>query len=60
MHYLAEKISTQNKSINAKPKMFKLLEENMGSNLKNINASKSFLSKTLFVQELRSTIDKYK
>lgn len=44
---------------NVKPKILKLLEENMGTTLHNIGVGKDCLNRVSFVQKMRPAIDKW-
>lgn len=47
------------KSLSMKPGIVKLLEENIGSSLRDVSVGKDFLSKIPFSQELWPTMDKW-
>ena len=47
------------KDSNMKPETLKMLKENIGSNLQDVGIGKGFLNRTLVVQEIRLTINKW-
>ena len=47
------------KELNMKPETLKVIEEKVGSNLKDIGVGKDFLNQRAASQEIRSTADKW-
>jgi hypothetical protein len=47
------------KDLNVKPKIFKLLQENIGKTLEDIGIDNNFLNRTPTAQQIRSRIDNW-